>query len=82
MSENIESKVIKIVSETLKQEERSVSFNSSFVDDLGADSLDQVELMMAIEEEFDLEIPDEDATKISTVADVVKYIEERTEAKI
>ena len=52
---------------------------ASFVDDLGADSLDLVELVMALEEEFDLEIPDEDAEKITNVGDAVKYIKDKTE---
>ncbi|MDF2882685.1 MAG: acpA, partial [Clostridiaceae bacterium] len=56
-----------------------ISIDSSFVDDLGADSLDIVELIMALETEFDLEIPDEDAEKISTVNDVVEYIKTHTE---
>ena len=58
--------------------EEEVTPSASFVDDLGADSLDVVELVMGLEEEFDIEIPDEDAEKISTVADAVSYIEEKT----
>ena len=68
-------KVKKIVSEQLGVEEEIVNMESTFVDDLEADSLDIVELVMSIEEEFDIEISDEDAEKIVTVGDVVKYIE-------
>lgn len=69
-------KVKAIIIEQLGVEEAEVKMESSFVDDLGADSLDIVELVMALEEEFDLEIPDEDAEKIRTVGDAVKYIQE------
>ncbi|HEY8344591.1 MAG TPA: acyl carrier protein [Bacillota bacterium] len=72
-------KVKEIVVEQLGVEEEEVSENSSFVDDLGADSLDLVELIMALEEEFDMEIPDEDAEKISTVGDAIKYIKENAQ---
>ena len=68
-------KVKKIVSEQLGVEEEIVNMESTFVDDLAADSLDIVELVMSIEEEFDIEISDEDAEKIVTVGDVVNYIE-------
>jgi acyl carrier protein len=67
-------KVKKIVVEQLGVEEEEISMDSSFIDDLGADSLDIVELIMALEEEFDLEIPDSEAEKISTVGDIVDYI--------
>lgn len=67
-------KVKKIVVEQLGVEEDEIAMESSFIDDLGADSLDIVELVMALEEEFDLEIPDSEAEKISTVGDVVEYI--------
>ncbi|GAB4164144.1 MAG: acyl carrier protein [Rickettsiaceae bacterium] len=80
MSENIEQKIIKTVAETLRIEESSISPESKFVDDLGADSLDLVELMMAIEAAFDCDIPDEEASKISTVADAVKYVEKHINA--
>ncbi len=70
-----EARVKKIVIEHLDVEEGKVSPSSSFTDDLGADSLDRVELVMAFEEEFGIEIPDEDAEKISTVADAVEFIE-------
>ena len=67
-------KVKEIVVEQLGVEEGEVSLEASFIDDLGADSLDIVELIMALEEEFDLEIPDKEAEKISTVGDAVEYI--------
>ena len=67
-------KVKKIIVEQLGVEEDEITMESSFIDDLGADSLDIVELIMALEEEFDLEIPDSEAEKISTVGDVVDYI--------
>ena len=70
----IEERVKKIVVEQLGVSEDEVKIESSFVDDLGADSLDTVELVMALEEEFDTEIPDEDAEKISTVQTAVDYI--------
>lgn len=67
-------KVREIIVEQLGVEEDEVTIESSFIDDLGADSLDIVELIMALEEEFDMEIPDEEAEKISLVGDVVEYI--------
>jgi acyl carrier protein len=67
-------KVKKIIVEQLGVEEDEITMDSSFIDDLGADSLDIVELIMALEEEFDLEIPDSEAEKISTVGDIVDYI--------
>jgi acyl carrier protein len=70
----IEERVKKIVVEQLGVSEDEVKFESSFVDDLGADSLDTVELVMALEEEFDTEIPDEEAEKISTVQTAIDYI--------
>jgi acyl carrier protein len=73
MSE-IEEKVKKIICEQLDVPEEDVVLTASFVDDLGADSLDQVELIMAMEEEFDVSIPDEDAEKIATVQDAIDYI--------
>lgn len=73
-------RVKKVVVEQLDVSEDEVTPEASFVDDLGADSLDVVELVMGLEEEFDIEIPDEDAEKITTVADAVKYIEEKTTA--
>jgi acyl carrier protein len=70
----IEERVRKIVVEQLGVKEEEVSIESSFVDDLGADSLDTVELVMALEEEFDTEIPDEEAEKITTVQQAINYI--------
>jgi acyl carrier protein len=69
-------KIKEIVAEQLGVEVSEVTTEASFVDDLGADSLDTVELVMALEEEFGIEIPDEDAEKISTVQDAITYIEE------
>lgn len=74
--QEIFEKVKAIVVEQLGVEEGNVTKEATFVDDLSADSLDIVELVMALEEEFDLEIPDNEAEKIVTVGDVVKYIEE------
>ncbi|NLL06182.1 MAG: acyl carrier protein [Clostridiaceae bacterium] len=67
-------KIKKIIVEQLGVEEDEITMESSFIDDLGADSLDIVELIMALEEEFDLEIPDSEAEKVSTVGDIVDYI--------
>jgi acyl carrier protein len=72
--ENIEHRVKKIVAEQLGVNEADIKNESSFVDDLGADSLDTVELVMALEEEFECEIPDEDAEKITTVQQAIDYI--------
>ena len=72
--ENIEQRVRKIVAEQLGVNEADVKNESSFVNDLGADSLDTVELVMALEEEFETEIPDEEAEKITTVQQAVEYI--------
>lgn len=72
---DIFEKVKEIIVERLSVNEKDVSKEASFIDDLGADSLDTVELVMALEEEFGLEIPDEEAEKIVTVGDAVKYIE-------
>ena len=71
---SIEERVRKIVCEQLGKSDEEVNNDSSFVDDLGADSLDTVELVMALEEEFDLEIADEEAEQISTVEEAVNYI--------
>lgn len=71
---DIAKRVKEIVAEQLGVEEAQVLTESSFMDDLGADSLDTVELVMALEEEFDIEIPDEDAEKIQTVSDAIDYI--------
>ncbi|NQT55102.1 MAG: acyl carrier protein, partial [Desulfobacteraceae bacterium] len=67
-------RIIKIICEQLDVDEKDVVPEASFVDDLGADSLDQVELIMAMEETFDISIPDEDAEKIGTVQDTIDYI--------
>ena len=71
---SIEDRVKKIVAEQLGVKEEEVRSEASFVDDLGADSLDTVELVMALEEEFETEIPDEEAEKITTVALAIEYI--------
>ncbi|WP_063657045.1 acyl carrier protein [Candidatus Arsenophonus triatominarum] len=71
---DIEKRVKKIIAEQLGVKEDEVANNSSFVEDLGADSLDTVELVMALEEEFDTEIPDEEAEKITTVQAAIDYI--------
>lgn len=71
---SVEEKVKNIIVEQLGVDMEAVTAEASFIDDLGADSLDIVELVMTMEEEFDLEIPDEDAEKIKTVNDVVNYI--------
>ncbi len=75
---SVEERVKKIVVEQLGVNENEVSLGSSFVDDLGADSLDTVELVMALEEEFGTEIPDEQAEKITTVQHAVDYINSKT----
>ena len=74
---NIEDRVKKIVAEQLGVKEEEVKAEASFVDDLGADSLDTVELVMALEEEFETEIPDEEAEKITTVQLAINYINEK-----
>ena len=71
---NIEQRVKKIVSEQLGVKEEEIQNSSSFVDDLGADSLDTVELVMALEEAFECEIPDEDAEKITTVQQAIDFV--------
>ena len=76
MSASIEERVKTIICDQLGKEAEKVTLSASFIDDLGADSLDIVELVMAIEEEFDIEIPDSDAEKVVTVGDVVDYIKE------
>ncbi len=75
-SEEVFEKVKEIIIEQLGVDEAAVTLEASFIDDLGADSLDIVELVMALEEEFDMEIPDADAEKVVTVNDVVEYIKE------
>ena len=76
---SVEEKVKNIIVEQLGVDEDEVTAEASFTDDLGADSLDIVELVMAFEQEFNIEIPDEDAEKISRVSDAVKYIEDHQE---
>ncbi|MCD6305050.1 MAG: acyl carrier protein [Deltaproteobacteria bacterium] len=75
----VEDKIRKIICEQLDVSEKDVVPEASFVDDLGADSLDQVELIMAMEEEFDVSIPDEDAEKIGTVQNAIDYIKKAME---
>ncbi len=75
---NVEDRVKKIVVEQLGVKDDEVTFEASFVDDLGADSLDTVELVMALEEEFDCEIPDDEAEKITTVQQAVDYVKSHT----
>ena len=74
---DIFEQVIKILCDQLDLEEEQVNEDSEVIDDLGADSLDIVDLVMTLEEEFDTEIPDEDIENLKTVGDIVKYIEER-----
>jgi acyl carrier protein len=76
MAKPVDERVKEIICEQLGVEEDDVTPNAKFIEDLGADSLDTVELVMAFEEEFDLEIPDEDAEKIVTVGDAISYIKE------
>jgi acyl carrier protein len=78
---SVEQKVKQIIVEQLGVDEGQVDNTASFVDDLGADSLDIVELIMAFEEAFDLDIPDEDAEKISTVKDAIEYIDTKMAKK-
>ena len=73
----VADKVKSIIVEQLGVDEEEVTADASFVDDLGADSLDTVELVMALEEEFGIEIPDEDAEKMKTVGEAVRYVEEK-----
>ena len=75
---SVEEKVKEIIVDQLGVDEKQVNAEASFIDDLGADSLDTVELVMALEEEFDIEIPDEDAEKIATVQNAVDYIKGQT----
>jgi len=77
----VEEKIKSIIAEQLGVKIEEVNPQASFIDDLGADSLDTVELIMALEEEFGVEIPDEDAEKMATVGDAIKYIDEKTATK-
>jgi len=80
MSDSVEDKVKAIICEQLGVDADAVIGGANFVDDLGADSLDTVELVMAFEEEFDIEIPDEDAEKITTVDAAITYVNEKVKA--
>jgi acyl carrier protein len=75
---SVEEKVREIIVDQLGVDDKQVTTGASFIDDLGADSLDTVELVMALEEEFDIEIPDEEAEKITKVQDAIDYIKNRT----
>lgn len=77
-TQSIEEKVIEIVCEQMGVPKEKVTKETSFINDLGADSLDTVELVMEFEDAFDLSIPDEEAEKIQTVGDAIKYVEEHT----
>ncbi len=81
VTENLEERVKKIITEQLAVDAAEVTPQAQFVQDLGADSLDTVELVMALEEEFDIEIPDEDAEKIKTVGEAVNYIKDKAGKK-
>ena len=76
----LETRVTDLIVEQLGVSKDEAEMKASFIDDLGADSLDIVELVMSLEEEFDVEIPDEDAEKIQTIGDAVSYLKERLEA--
>ena len=78
MAQSVEEKVKEIIVEQLGVDEEDVNPNAKFIEDLGADSLDTVELVMALEEHFDIQIPDEEAEKIVTVGDAVQYIKENS----
>ena len=78
---SVEERVKQIIVEQLGVDEAEVTPTASFVDDLGADSLDQVELVMAFEEGFGIEVPDEDAEKMTTVKDAVEYIDKHAKSK-
>jgi len=77
----VQEKIKTIIAEQLGVKPEEVTPQASFIEDLGADSLDTVELVMALEEEFGIEIPDQDAEKMTTVADAIKYIEEKVANK-
>ena len=81
MAKTVDEKVKEIICEQLGMEDDDVTPNAKFIEDLGADSLDTVELVMAFEEEFGIEIPDEDAEKITRVKEAVEYIESHAKAK-
>ena len=77
MAEDIQQKVVDLIVDQLGVDADSVTPEAHFIDDLGAESLDTVELVMAFEEEFDMEVPDEDAEKLETVSDVTVYLKQR-----
>ena len=77
MKEDLESRIIEIIAEQLGMDSTEVESESTYVDDLGADSLDIVELIMALEEEFEVEVPDEEAEKLLTVHQTVEYIRDK-----
>lgn len=77
----VEEKVKQIISEQLGVKPEEIKPESHFIEDLGADSLDTVELVMSLEEEFTIEIPDEDAEKLTTVGEAIKYIEDKVKSK-
>lgn len=81
MAVELEQKIKEIIVDQLGVDAEQVTPQAKFVEDLGADSLDTVELVMAFEEEFDIEIPDEDAEKIRTVAEAIEYIKQKVSAK-
>ena len=81
MAEAVSDRVRAIIAEQLGVKLEEVTDAASFIEDLGADSLDTVELVMALEEEFGIEIPDEDAEKMTTVGDAIKYIEQKAAAR-
>ena len=81
MAEAVNDRVKAIIAEQLGVKLEEVTDTASFIEDLGADSLDTVELVMALEEEFGIEIPDEDAEKMTTVGDALKYVQEKSAAK-
>ena len=81
MAESVSDRVRAIIAEQLGVKLEEVTDSASFIEDLGADSLDTVELVMALEEEFGIEIPDEDAEKMVTVGDAIKYIEQKAAAR-
>jgi len=78
---SVEEKVKEIIAQQLGLKKEEIKLESSFVEDLGADSLDTVEVVMALEEEFGIDIPDEEAEKITTVGEAIKYIEEKIAKK-
>jgi len=80
MSMGVDDRMAALIVEQLGVSKDAISPQASFVDDLGADSLDIVELVMAMEEEFDVEIPDEDVERMQTIGDVIDYLKERVEA--